>query len=487
MLLDRYNVKVYQSGLKFVLFIAAKNIFKCEVTFPHSLDKGLYTRLITPRTINADDIETLKLEMQRIIDLDVKITKKVVTKNDAYTYYSNLRNVEKAGNINNQNNKTVTLFELMGTYNYFMGDMPESTGVLKKFNLTFLGNNDLILSFPMDSNGIIPEYIHQEKIFDSFKEYDKWIKTLGVEYVNDLNQIIANNKIKDFIKKNDIMMDNQTYNIALKVKESHKKIILLGGPSSSGKTTSTRKLALYLSTLGLNPIYLGLDDYFKEEKEKPLDEKGEVDYESINAIDLELFNKQLTELINGKEVTVPTYNFVKGEKEFKRVIKLGENDIILIEGLHCLNEELTKQITRDNKFKIYLSPFTPLNIDRHNHLSTIDIRLLRRFIRDSWARNYSPEQTLRIWEKVRAGETKYIFPFISEADVVLNTAYIYEVGVLRVYGEPLLYGVPVDSKYYNEARRLIDFLQMFFPIPSEFVSSDNLLREFIGDSYFEER
>ncbi len=488
MLLDRYNIKVYQSGLKFVLEVACKNIFNCGVEFPHSLDKGLYTKIDTSKKLTFDDIEALREEMMRIIKLDAKISKKVVAKNEAYNYYLKLNLDEKAGNINNTINQTVTLYELLGVYNYFMTSMPKSTGVLKKFELTHLGNNDLILSVPLDESSLIPEYVHHEKIFKSITEYDEWIQTLGVHYVDDLNKIIANNGIRDFIKKNDIVMNNGIFKLANSVKDSNKKIILIGGPSSSGKTTTTRKLALYLETMGLNPIYIGLDDYFKDEGEKPIDENGEPDYEGLDAIDLELFNKQLNSLLNGDEINVPSYNFTLGLKEYKnRIIKLKENDIILIEGLHCLNEELTKQIPRDEKFKIYLSPFTPLSIDRHNHVSTIDVRLLRRFIRDSWSRNYPPESTLRMWKKVREGEIKHIFPHTGEADVVFNTAFIYEVGVLRVYGEPLLYSVPFDSEYYNEARRLLDFLQKFFPIPSEYVNKESVLREFIGGSYFEER
>lgn len=488
MLLDRYDVKVYQSGLKFVLIVAVKNLFNCDVIFPHSLDKGLYTKIITPRKINQDDIEALKDEMKRIINLDAKISKKIIAKNEAYNYYLKLNLTEKAGNINNQNNKTVTLYELMGNYNYFMGDMPESTGILSSFDLTYLEDNDLILTFPIDDSGKIPEYVHHQKIFDSFKKYNEWIKNLNINYVYDLNNIVARNEIKEFIKINDIMMDNNIYKLAETIKESGRKIILLGGPSSSGKTTSTRKLALYLSTFGLNPIYVGLDNYFKDDGEKPSLPNGEVDYESLDAIDLDLFNNQLKNLLDGNEIDPPTYNFALGKKEYKnKKIKLEFNDIILIEGLHCLNEELTKEIPKDEKYKIYLSPFMPLNIDRHNHLSSIDLRLLRRLIRDSWARHYPAEETLKVWEKVRDGEVKHIFPFIGEADFVLNTAFIYEVGVLKVYGEPLLYDIPPTSKYYKEARRIIDFLQMFFPIPSEYVNKENILREFISGSYFEER
>ncbi len=488
MLLDRYNVKVYQAGIKFVLYVAAKNILNCEVTFSHSLDKGLYTQLLSNKQLTRIDIDNLKKEMDRIINEDLKITRKVVAKVDAYSYYLKVGEKEKSGNISNLNNKTVTLYELAGYHNYFMGNMPSSTGKVNRYQLTFLGNNDLILSFPIDDSGVIPNYIEQDKIYESFRMYNRWINTLGVKYVNDLNKIVSENKIKDFIKKNDIMMDNQIYNTAVRIRESRKKIILLGGPSSSGKTTSTKKLALYLETFGLNPIYLGLDDYFKNRDETPIDDNGEPDFEGLSAIDLKLFNSQLNKMLAGEEVSVPSYNFITGEKEYKnRIIKLKEKDIILIEGLHCLNEELTKDITRDKKLKIYISPFTPLGIDKHNHISTIDIRLLRRMIRDSWSRGYSPEKTLKIWDKVREGEVKYVFPFTNEADLILNTAFIYEVGVLKVYGEPLLYSISPESKYYNEARRMIDFLQMFFPIPSEYVSSDNVLREFIGGSYYEGR
>ena len=329
---------------------------------------------------------------------------------------------------------------------------------LSKFGITYLNSNDLILSCPINDDMTVPSYNSQEMILKSFSDYKLWSSLLNVNYVADLNKVISQSKIKDFIKKNDIMMDNQIYEMANIIRKENKKIVLLGGPSSSGKTTSTRKLALYLSAIGLNPVCLSLDDYFKERELTPKDENGEYDFESLAAIDLDLFNAQMTSLLNGEEVNTPTYNFLTGKKEYNhKIIKLGDNDILLIEGLHCLNEELSKSIPYSRKIKVYISPFMPLSIDRHNHISTVDIRLMRRIVRDNRTRGYGVVDTLKSWDKVRNGETKYVFPYTNEANVILNTAYIYEIGVLRVYVEPLLYSVPIDSKYYNEARRLINY------------------------------
>ena len=486
MLLDRYKHKLYQSGLKMVLYVSVRELFKCDVLFLHSLDKGLYCQILSDTRLNSEDISRLKDKMTEIINANYKITRKVVTKKDAYDYYIKTKELEKAGNIQNLNGKTVTMYELMGYYNYFMSDMVESTGELSKFGITYLNSNDLILSCPINDDMTVPSYNSQEMILKSFSDYKLWSSLLNVNYVADLNKVISQSKIKDFIKKNDIMMDNQIYELANLIRKENKKLVLLGGPSSSGKTTSTKKLALYMSAIGLNPIYLGLDDYFKEKVDSPKLKNGEYDFESIDCIDLDLFNKQLNQILNGEEVSVPTYNFVEGKKEYKgRLIKLKENDIILIEGLHCLNEALTSTIPKDAKLKVYISPFMPLSVDRHNHISTVDIRLLRRIVRDNRTRGYNVQDTLKSWDKVRNGEIKYVFPFTNQANVILNTAYTYEMGLLRVYAEPLLYSVPIDSKYYNESRRLIDELQMFFPIPSEYISDSNILREFVGESYFE--
>ena len=487
MLLDRYKIKMFQSGFKMILYVAVRELFKCDIYFLNSLDKGLYCKIQTDRKITSDDIDSLKLKMQEIINKNEKIVKKVISKKDGYEYYIKTKEYEKAGNVLNLNNKTLTIYELHGYYNYFMDAMPEYTGNLKDFNLTFLGNNDLVLSFSITTDGILDPYTSQDMILQSFIDYRIWCGNQQVEYVADLNALVSKSKIKDFIKKNDIMMDNEVYSLAYTISEENKRIILLGGPSSSGKTTSTRKLSLYLSSLGLNPIYLSLDDYFKERDETPRLANGKYDFESLNAIDLDLFNSQLESMLKGENVKIPTFNFITGKKEYSEnhTIELKENDIILIEGLHCLNERLTENIPKADKLKVYISPFMPLSIDRHNHLSTVDIRLLRRIVRDNRTRGYDVIATLENWDDVRNGETAYVFPYTNEADIILNTAYIYELGVLKVYAEPLLYSVPLSSKYYKEARRLINELQMFFPIPSEYVSDDNILREFIGDSYFE--
>ncbi|MBP3444512.1 MAG: hypothetical protein J6K23_01030 [Bacilli bacterium] len=486
MLLDRYETKLIQSGLKMVMYVAVRKLFKCDVYFMHSLDKGLYCKIQSKNSLNNDDINNLKNMMDDLIGKDLKIIKKVITVKDAYNFYIKINEIEKANNILYSNDKTVTIYELCGYYNYFLSDMPESTGSLKNYILNYLGDNSVVLSTPYLSDFSLPTFTNQDMILKSFSDYKNWCNLVHVNYISDLNMLVSESKIKEFIKKNDIMMDNQIYELANLIRKENKKLVLLGGPSSSGKTTSTKKLALYMSAIGLNPIYLGLDDYFKEKVDSPKLKNGEYDFESIDCIDLDLFNKQLNQILNGEEVSVPTYNFVEGKKEYKgRLIKLKENDIILIEGLHCLNEALTSTIPKDDKLKVYISPFMPLSVDRHNHISTVDIRLLRRIVRDNRTRGYNVQDTLKSWDKVRNGEIKYVFPFTNQANVILNTAYTYEMGLLRVYAEPLLYSVPIDSKYYNESRRLIDELQMFFPIPSEYISDSNILREFVGESYFE--
>ena len=478
------NSKEYAAGLKFLLYVAVKDLFNGEVYFHHSLDKGIYTTVESEAVINKENLGKIKTYMKELVEKDVPIIKRIVKKEDAYKYYKDKNIYEKMCNVLNISNVTVSLFELNGRYNYFYThDMAKSTSSLGLFDLYFIEDNKFILVLPTN-NEIIFNFRY--KIYDSFREYDSWLKRINVNYVMDLNKLVANGTIKDFIRKNDIMIDRNLEAVASQIALNKKRIVLIAGPSSSGKTTTSKKLSLYLSSLGVNAIPISLDDFFLNRDETPVDEFGNKDYESIDALDLKLFNKVLNDLMNGNKTHLPIYNFITGVKDFSsKETSLGENDCLVIEGLHGLNPNLISDEYKEYIYKIYISPLTPLNVDRHNYVSTTENRLLRRIIRDFRTRGKSGEDSLASWESVRRGEEKYIFPYTDTADAIINTAYTYEIGVLKVYVEPILYSIDIKSKYYNEARRIIDHLKTFYPIPSEYVSNDNLLREFIGGSSFE--
>lgn len=367
--------------------------------------------------------------------------------------------------------------------------MPSSTGKLKDFDLTFVKENGFVLQFPtIYQPGKIPAYKHHPHMFEVFQECRDWAKIIGVENSVDLNRVVSLGKINDLIRIDETLQSNRLLNLAREINKKRKdiKIVLMAGPSSSGKTTTSRKLRMYLESFGLHPKVLSMDDYFVEREDNPVDETGKPDYECLEAIDLKLFDKQVEDLLKGKEVTIPTYSFVLGKKEFKNSIALNEEDILLIEGIHALDNKILTNIPRNKKFKIYISALTELNIDNHNRVSTTDNRLLRRIIRDNRTRNNNVDYTLKSWDSVRRGEEKYIFPYQDDADFTFNSALIYEIGVLKTYVEPLLYSVSQDSPYYEEAKRLIEFLRLFLPIPADVIPQDSILREFIGGSCFHE-
>ena len=306
-----------------------------------------------------------------------------------------------------------------------------------------------------------------------------------MSYITSINKTIGNGKIKNFINSTELMFSLKISEVAKNISLNNDiKFVLIAGPSSSGKTTTTHRLSSYFEAIGYDPILISLDDYFVDRDKNPKDKFGNYDFECLNALDVELFNSNLNDLLDGKEVIFPKYNFLTGKREYyKNKVKMSDKSIFLIEGLHALNEELTKDVDEKYKYKIYLSPFIPLSIDRYNYISTLDLRLLRRIVRDNRTRGYNVVDTIDNWQSVRNGEEKYIFPYIHQADVIINTALAYEVGVLKVYVEPLLLSVSVDSIYYEEARRLVDFFKQFFPIPGEYVNDESILREFIGGKY----
>ena len=485
---DRMGAKIYRSGLKFLYIVAIKELYgnNTKVELKHSLDKGIYTRLdfeVDEKTVNE-----IKEKMMELVNKDLKIEKITTSRKEAIKYFESLKQTEKVNMYKQITSDVVTLYSLNDYYNYFYSLMPTRTGILKSFNLTITKDDGIMLQYPNTYDGKITPYTHMEDVLNVFKSYGFWTNILNVNYVSDVNNIVTEGKIKEFIQLNEIKQNEDIQEIVEEI-ENHKdkiKLVCIAGPSSSGKTTTSKKLALYLKNKGINPFVISVDDYFKERKDTPKNEKGEYEYDILEAIDIELFNNHLTKLLNGESIKLPTYNFITGEKEYKKPsVSLKERDLLIIEGLHTLNENLTTSINRNNKYKIYISPFTPLRLDKHNHISTVDLRLIRRLVRDYRTRGYDAESTLKNWTTVRIAEEKYIFPYQKEADKVLNTALIYELGILKTYAVPILHSVNINSEFYPEALRIINFLKYFFDIPESTLPNTALLREFVGNGYFE--
>lgn len=479
--------RAHIAGLTFLLIVAVKEMFgsQANIKVMHSLDKGIYieTGFLLTETI----LKSIAKKMLKLVEMDLSITKVSVERISAIHYFESINDLAKARIMKYNTNTFITLYRLGNYYNYFYGQMPPSTASLKEFKLTFLNDNGFVLQFPTAySNNQIKPYVHHENMFKVFKECRDWTKLMKIETIADLNEVVSKGKIADLIRIDETLQSNRLLNVAKKIVDNKKdkKIILLAGPSSSGKTTTTTKLCMYLKSFGLNPKMISMDDYFVDRDDTPLNEKGEKDYEAFEAVDNTLLTKQINDLLKGKEVMAPVYDFKAGVKEFIKELKLDKDDVLLIEGIHALNPKVLKEIPAKNKFKIYLSALTELNIDNHNRFPTTDNRLLRRIIRDNRTRGYNVVDTLKIWNNVRKGEEKYIFPYQDEADITINTALIYELGVLKTYVEPLLYSVDEDSSYYEEAKRLLNVLRLILPIPSESIPDDSIIREFIGGSCF---
>lgn len=485
---DRMGAKIYRSGLKFIYITAIKELFgiNTDVKLLHSLDKGIYTRIDLDLTV--DIVKDIKAKMEELVSRDLRFEKITTSRKEAIKYFNEVKEKEKSSMYKQMTGDALTLYNLLNYYNYFYTKMPYSTGIIKSFDLTLTKDKGVMLEYPSTYDMKIPPYTHMDQVLNVFKEYGRWADTLGVKYVSDVNNIVIEGKIKEFIELNEIKQNNDLLKIASEIEKNLNdiKLVLIAGPSSSGKTTTSKKLSLYLKSKGINPFVLSTDDFFKNRIDTPKNENGEYEYDIPEALDIDLFNEKLTSLIKGEETLLPTYNFLTGEKEYKHApVSLKNRDLIIVEGIHTLNEMLTSKIDRKNKLKIYISPFTPLDLDRHNHVSTVDLRLIRRLVRDYRTRGYDAEETLKNWRVVRRSEEKYIFPYQKEADIVLNTALIYELGVLKTYAVPILFSVSYHSEYYSEALRIINFLKSFLNISDSMLPETALLREFVGGGYFE--
>ena len=477
--------RVYESGLIFVLEKACLNMLNSEIEVKYSIDKGIYIK--TYKKITKEDLDKVSREMKEIVKRNLPIQKNLVNRLEAIDYYKSTKSYDKVNVLKYSVNTNVNLYRLMDIYNYFFSYLPVSTGALKEFKLTYIDQNSFVLRYPnIYYLNKIPVYKHHDKLFNEFKKYDEWSEKLGIENVSSLNNKVTKGNVDDIVLLSENIQNNSLFKISETIYNNKKlKLILLAGPSSSGKTTTSKKLELFLKGFGLNPIAISIDNYFVDRDKTPRLPDGSYDFESLNSINVELFNKNLKDLLDGKEVTLPVYNFITGKSELSdESIKLGEKEILIVEGLHALNEELTYSIDRKNKYKIYLCPLTVLSLDNHNRIRTTDNRLLRRIIRDNRTRGYSASDTLSTWGKVREGEEKYVFPFQDEADVIFNTSLIYELGVLKTYAEPLLYSVEENDPMYKEAVRLLNLLKNILPISNDYIPVDSIVREFIGGGYF---
>lgn len=484
------GMRIYRRTLIFILVKAVKELFpEKKVIINHSISKGLYFQIKGEEDITKEDVEKIKERMRKIINARIPIQKREVPLEEAKEIFRETGRFDRLSLIEDRQKNYVTIYNIEDTEGYFYGYLAPSTDYTPLFDLIKY-HTGIILLFPeKTAPNVLPEFKEQKKLFTIFTESRKWDQILGVESISALNNVVKNNKIGELIRISEALHEKKTAEIADMIAQSKntKRIVLIAGPSSSGKTTFSKRLAIQLRVNGITPVIIGLDDYFVDRDKTPTDENGEQDFEALEAVDIKLFNEHLIKLLEGVEVEVPIYNFPLGKREAKgRKIKLEKDHVLIIEGIHALNEKLTLLVPRENKFKIYISAITSLNIDDHNRVPTTDTRLLRRIVRDFKFRGSSTVETIRRWDSVRRGEEKNIFPFQEEADVMFNSSLKYEHGVLKNFAEPLLSRIDDSYPEYSEAKRLKEFLSYFLPIADiHEIPNNSILREFIGGSCFE--
>lgn len=482
---------IYQNSLNLLYIKAVKDVLPdCEVEIETALSKGIYTEVRrNGKLVNVSEskIEKIQERMHQLVEQDLPFNREVVSRETAIEFLKANNREERMYLLESAPHlEKVKFYSLDGYKDSFYGSMVPSTKYIKRFVLTKY-RKGILLRFPQPDNpNEIPELIDEKKLFDAYLEQSEWDELLGVKYVSELNHKVNNGEYEDLIQLSEALHEKKVAQIADMIKRGKKRLILIAGPSSSGKTTFARRLCVQLRVVGLKPLYMGTDDYFVEREETPLDEHGEPNYEGIEALDIKLFNKNMNDLLDGKEVDLPSFNFLTGHKEYgKRIISIDPTQPIVIEGIHGLNETLTEFIPKDQKFKIYISPLTQLNIDMHNRIPATDERMLRRMVRDYLYRGHSAKDTINAWPKVRAGEDVNIFPYSDEADVLFNSYHIYEIAVLKKYAEPLLEEIGPNDPEHADAARMRRFLRFFQSIEDDsMIVNNSILREFIGGSVF---
>ncbi|WP_304320186.1 nucleoside kinase [Phocaeicola plebeius] len=486
------GMRTYVRSLFFILVKAVEELYpQGSISLEHPISKGYFCKLHIDRTIGLDDVQRIKQKMQEIIAADIPYTRTESHTEEVVRLFEKRGMIDKARLLDTYGQLYSYYYQLGDTVDCYYSSLVPSTGYIRLFDIVKYYDG-LLLRIPSRENPTkLEEVVKQEKMLEVFQEYHRWNQILGISTVGDLNVACNHGHATDLINVSEALQEKKIAQIADEITHRNQdgqrvKLVLISGPSSSGKTTFSKRLSIQLMTNGLKPYPISLDDYFVNRNDTPLDENGKHDFESLYAVDLPFFEEQLTTLLNGGEVELPRYNFTTGKREMSgKKLRIDEHMILIIEGIHALNPALTPHIPNENKYKVYVSALTTILLDNHNYIPTTDNRLLRRIIRDYKYRNYSAEETIARWPSVRAGEEKWIFPYQENADAMFNSALLFELAVLKDYVEPVLRKVPNRCPEYSEAHRLLRFLNYFVSVQDKELPPTSLLREFLGGSSFQ--
>lgn len=484
---NSYRRSVVLLMLKAIYHVVGDNSNIDRVGVHFSVSDGYYCTMQGKTKITEEFIKEVKEYMLKLVHEAAPIEKTSIATFEARKKFGQYRMYDKEELFRYRRASKVNIYNLKGFEDYFYGYMVPDASYLKCFDLKIFEDGFVLMLPTRENPQVLPEFAPEMKIYRVQKESMEWGQKLGIPTVGALNTYIVEHKVKDLIMIQEAYHEKKIAEIAAQIAASpEKKIVLIAGPSSSGKTTFSHRLSTQLSVYGLKPHPIAADDYFVEREKTPLDADGKPDFENLGAIDIEKLNQDMTDLLEGKTVELPSFNFKTGKREYKGKFKhLGKDDILIIEGIHCLNDALTYRLPKESKFKIYISALTQLNVDEHNRIPTTDGRLLRRMVRDARTRGADARKTIDMWPSVRRGEENNIFPYQEEADVMFNSALIYELAVLKMYAEPLLFSISQEDPEYDEAKRLLKFLDYFLPIPNEDIPNSSLIREFIGKGCFD--
>ncbi|SDZ86447.1 uridine kinase [Oribacterium sp. KHPX15] len=454
-----------------------------EVIVDYTLGRGYYCHLNGGVEITPELLKKVKDQMDVYHEMNIPITKSSMRTNEARDFFRKVGMHSKEKLFRFRMTANVNVYDMDGFRDYFYGYMVPSTGYIKSYDLIQYGEGFVLLLPSRQEPDKVTDFVPFDKLYNVQQTSSKWAKKIGCSCIGSLNEMVVDGHSDDLILMQEALFEKTIGNIAMDIEEKKKKVVMIAGPSSSGKTTFSRRLSIQLRALGLNPHPISVDNYFRDRELAPLDENGKKDFESIKCVDVELFNNDMLKLLEGETIQLPRYNFFTGKREYKGdFCRLKPNDVLVIEGIHCLNDEMSYALSKDAKYRIYISALTQVNVDSHNRIPTTDGRLLRRIVRDNRTRGYKAKDTIAMWENVRRGENMNIFPYQESADVMVNSSMIYELPVLKIFAAPLLFQIKPTDPEYQEAKRLLKFLDYILPISPELIPQNSIIREFIGGS-----